>query len=67
MAAHADGFQVRSSGKGTYEITGEVAEVTTFGPHDAVIPRVSGTSHVTGRNEIFIDPEDPLRHGFILR
>ena len=47
--------------------TGRVAEETSFGPYDAVIPSVSGTSHVTGRNEIFIDPADPLRHGFILR
>ena len=48
-------------------MTGEVAEVTNFGPFDAVIPRVSGTSHITGRNEILIDPDDPLRHGFMLR
>lgn len=47
--------------------TGSVAETTSFGPHEAVIPRVSGTSHITGRNEILIDPEDPLRHGFFLR
>lgn len=47
--------------------TGSVEEVTTFGPHDAVIPRVRGTSHITGRNEILIDPSDPLRDGFILR
>ena len=47
--------------------TGAAVQTTSFGPHEAVIPRVSGTSHVTGRNEIFIDPDDPLRHGFILR
>ena len=47
--------------------TGEVVEPTTFGPYDAVIPKVSGTSYITGRNELFIDPNDPLRHGFILR
>lgn len=47
--------------------TGSVVETTSFGPHEAVIPRVSGTSHITGRNEILIDPEDPLRHGFMLR
>ncbi len=47
--------------------TGRVEEETRFGPYDAVVPRVSGTSHVTGRNEIFLDPEDPLREGFILR
>ena len=47
--------------------TGEVAEVTRFGPHEAVVPRVSGTSYITGRSEFLSDPEDPLRHGFILR
>jgi trans-L-3-hydroxyproline dehydratase len=48
-------------------MTGEVVEATSFGPHDAVIPRVSGTSHITGKNEILIDPDDPLREGFFLR
>ena len=47
--------------------TGQVVDPTRFGPHEAVISRVSGTSHIVGRTEILIDPEDPLRHGFILR
>jgi trans-L-3-hydroxyproline dehydratase len=47
--------------------SGEVAETTEFGGHAAVIPRVTGTSFVTGRNELLLDPRDPLRHGFILR
>jgi proline racemase len=47
--------------------TGQVVETISFGPHDAVVPRISGASHITGRNEILVDPEDPLRHGFILR
>ena len=47
--------------------TGEVTESVTFGPYDAVIPRVSGTSYITGRHELLLDPADPLRHGFILR
>jgi trans-L-3-hydroxyproline dehydratase len=47
--------------------TGAVAETTRFGPYDAVVPRIIGTSHVTGRSEFLLDPEDPLRHGFILR
>ena len=34
---------------------------------DAVIPEVEGSAHVTGRNEILIGPDDPLREGFILR
>ncbi len=47
--------------------TGEVVETTTFGPYPAVIPRVTGTAHICGRNELLIDPEDPLRNGFMLR
>ena len=47
--------------------TGEVVETTKFGPYDAVIPKVTGTAHITGRNEWLIDPADPLRQGFILR
>jgi trans-L-3-hydroxyproline dehydratase len=38
-----------------------------FGPHAAVIPKVTGTAYITGRNELLIDPDDPLRQGFILR
>lgn len=46
---------------------GLVAETTTFGPHEAVIPEVAGSAHITGRHEFLIDPDDPLREGFILR
>ena len=47
--------------------TGEVVEETTFGPYSAVVPRVSGTAYVVGRSEWLIDPNDPLRNGFLLR
>ena len=47
--------------------TGEVSSTTQFGPYQAVIPKVTGSAHITGRNELLIDPADPLRHGFILR
>jgi proline racemase len=47
--------------------TGRVIETTRFGNYEAVIPEVEGTAHITGRNEFLIDPEDPLRNGFILR
>lgn len=46
---------------------GRVAEVTTFGPYDAVIPEVEGTAHITGRHEFLVDPADPMRGGFFLR
>jgi trans-L-3-hydroxyproline dehydratase len=44
-----------------------VVEATSFGPYDAVIPEVSGTASITGRNEFYFDPEDPFRAGFIFR
>jgi trans-L-3-hydroxyproline dehydratase len=44
-----------------------VVGLTKFGPYDAVIPEVSGTASITGRNEFYFDPEDPFRNGFILR
>ncbi|HRO25095.1 MAG TPA: proline racemase family protein, partial [Promineifilum sp.] len=47
--------------------TGEVVEETTFGPYPAVVPQVTGTAYVVGRNEWVIDPGDPLRDGFLLR
>ncbi len=36
-------------------------------PYPAIIPEVEGSAHITGRHEFLIDPEDPLRDGFILR
>jgi trans-L-3-hydroxyproline dehydratase len=45
----------------------ELAEITNYGPFDAVIPKVSGTASFTGRNRFWFDPEDPLKGGFIMR
>jgi trans-L-3-hydroxyproline dehydratase len=44
-----------------------VVETTTFGPYAAVIPEVEGTAYITGKNEFVIEPNDPLKEGFILR
>ncbi|MCL7452573.1 MAG: proline racemase family protein [Anaerolineae bacterium] len=46
---------------------GRIVALTTFGPYAAVLPEVEGSAHITGRHEFLIDPEDPLRDGFILR
>lgn len=45
----------------------KVTESTTYGPHKAVIPEVTGQAWITGRNEFWFDPADPLREGFIFR
>ncbi|MBA4406797.1 proline racemase [bacterium] len=49
------------------KFTGKVVELTKFGEYDAVIPQVEGTAFITGKNTFYINPEDPLRNGFILR
>lgn len=45
----------------------EVAETTTYGPYQAVVPEVSGMAYITGQHEFYFDPTDPLRGGFIFR
>ena len=45
----------------------KVVATTTFGHYDAVIPEVSGNAYITGKNTFWINPEDPLKDGFILR
>lgn len=47
--------------------TGKIIQETTFGPHKAIIPEISGCAHIVGRQEFFIDPDDPLKTGFIFR
>jgi trans-L-3-hydroxyproline dehydratase len=49
------------------QFTGHIVEHTVFGPHPAIIPEVEGSAHITGRHEFLVDPEDPLREGFVLR
>ncbi|MHC4992327.1 MAG: proline racemase family protein, partial [Planctomycetota bacterium] len=44
-----------------------VADTTTVGDVPAIIPEVSGAAHITGCHEFFVDPEDPLREGVLLR
>jgi proline racemase len=48
-------------------MTVEAVATTIFGPYPAVIPEVGGCAYFTGRNELWMDPEDPFRKGFFLR
>ena len=38
-----------------------------YGPFKAVIPQVEGTAYITGKHTFIIDPQDPMKEGFILR
>jgi trans-L-3-hydroxyproline dehydratase len=46
---------------------GTVVGTTRVGDVEAVIPEVAGTAHIVGRNEMWIDPDDTLGAGFVLR
>jgi len=45
----------------------KVAETCNYEGIDAIIPEVSGTASITGQNEFYFDPKDPLKNGFIFR
>jgi len=47
--------------------TGSVISTETYGPYEAVIPKVEGTAFITGQHEFLIDPDDPFKYGFFLR
>ncbi len=46
---------------------GSLVSEKDYGPFNAVIPQVEGTAHITGMNTFIIDPNDPMKNGFILR
>lgn len=46
---------------------GRIDRVVDFASQDAVIPQIRGTAHLTGTHEFFIDPDDPLGSGFLLK
>lgn len=48
-------------------MTVRAVEQVPFGPHAAIVPEVSGTAHITGRNELYLDPNDPQGAGFNFR
>jgi len=46
---------------------GTIVEETRIASYPAIIPKVEGQAYITGKHEFFIDPDDPLRHGFLLK
>ena len=45
----------------------EAVDKTKFCGLDAIVPRVAGTAYITGRHQFLVDPDDPLKHGFLIR
>jgi proline racemase len=44
----------------------KAVEAAQVGPYSAIIPEVTGSAHLTGMHQWFIDPDDPLKDGFLL-
>lgn len=47
--------------------TGSVTSTTSVDGRPAVVPRIEGTAHITGRSELWIDPTDLQGGGFLVR
>lgn len=45
----------------------KVVDSCVYQGMNAIIPEVSGTASITGQNEFYFDPNDPLKDGFIFR
>lgn len=45
---------------------GKIVEETHLAPYTAIIPEVEGHAWLTGHHEFMIDPDDPLKDGFLL-
>ncbi|MGB1240022.1 MAG: proline racemase family protein, partial [Pseudomonadales bacterium] len=45
----------------------QVQRELDYGPHRAIVPRVTGSAHIAAKSEFIIDPNDPLKDGFIFR
>jgi trans-L-3-hydroxyproline dehydratase len=46
---------------------GSVARMTTAGPHKAIVARVSGRAHYSGKAEFTLEEDDVLGRGFLVR
>jgi len=47
-------------------MVGKIAEEKKLGKYDAIVPDVMATAYVTGFMQVIIDPDDPLKDGFLL-
>ena len=45
---------------------GRVVDETKVGDIKAIVPEINGNAFITGKHEFVLNPEDELRHGFLL-
>ena len=46
---------------------GRIVGKDKIAEYDAIIPEITGAAYITGFNHFVIDPEDPVKYGFILK
>ncbi len=47
-------------------MVGNVAGEKKLGKYNAIMPEVMATAYITGFMQVVIDPDDPLKDGFLL-
>lgn len=47
-------------------LEGKLIARTKVGKHDAVIPEITGNAYITGICTFILDPEDPMKYGFLV-
>ena len=48
------------------KFTGKAIKETKVGEFDAIIPEITGSAYITGYSQWMIDPDDPVKHGFVI-
>ncbi|GAA0734801.1 proline racemase [Clostridium oceanicum] len=46
---------------------GKILSETKVGEYDAIIPEITGSAYVTGFSQFLVDPDDPVKYGFVLK
>ena len=47
--------------------TGRVLRETTVAGRPGIVPEIAGQGYITGYHTFVVDPDDPVRHGFLVR
>lgn len=49
------------------KFSAKILDTAKVGDYDAIVPQISGQAYITGFNNLVIDPNDPLKYGFVLK
>ncbi|MEM3703109.1 MAG: proline racemase family protein, partial [Candidatus Bathyarchaeia archaeon] len=45
---------------------GKIVGITKIGDFNAVIPEITSQAYITGFHQFVIEPEDPIKYGFLI-